>query len=812
MPSGLYRTSSSTSANRQILPSQAAGFGFADVVSLHRASTADRQTAVAIRCGGETLTFADLERKSNHIARMLAANGVTREVPVGLWIERSPAFVVALLGVLKAGGAYVPLDPKWPVERIRGILKDGGIEIVLAAGEKLAEALTLDCRVLDADTEATSEELSTALPEGTIHPAQTAYVIYTSGSTGTPKGVAVSHGALANYVQALLQRVQPSPTASMAMVSTVAADLGHTVLFGALASGATLHLLPPETVFDADSFAHAMRDGEVGILKIVPSHLRGLLQASRSADILPRDVLILGGEACDTALLDEIRQLRPQCRIVNHYGPTETTVGAVTHECEPVRESGPAPIGLPLANLRAHVLDDALNEVPIGVAGELYIGGAGLARGYRGRPGLTAERFVPIHLGRPESGSTGPGIGFAAIRRGGWCSSAARDDQIKLRGYRVELGEVARAVKALQEIDDAVVIARAIGPAADRQELVAYCVSAPGTTSKADAIKQQLAAVVPEYMVPSQIVLLERLPLTPNGKVDRKALPAPDQDAGSEHPAPEGETEEAIAAVWREVLGREQIGRNDNFFELGGDSILSLQIIARFASRHSPDAETGLRTANRGAPGNRGDHRGRAAARKEKSNAEIRGTGIWHTSPAADTGPVLRRRGRGAQSLEPGGAAGPEVRLDWEILRARDSGDRGSSRCVALRFEAEGRRVARGAWRRAGGGGTVVGPKRGDAAQVTALASAAQASLSLSWSAAACGRHGSRRRQPAAADRDPSSRYRRRVVAGAAGRHVGGLWSVGAGRDTVALPPKSQSYASWGARLHAYATAAGTCR
>ena len=243
------------------------------------------------RCGGETLTFADLERKSDDIARMLAAGGVTRETPVGLWIERSPAFVAALLGVLKAGGAYVPLDPKWPVERVRGILADGGIEIVLAAGEKLAEALTLDCLVLDADTDTTSEELVSVLPDSTIHPAQTAYVIYTSGSTGVPKGVAVSHGALANYVQALLQRVQPSPSASMAMVSTVAADLGHTVLFGALASGATLNLLAPEAILDADLFAKAMRDGDVGILKIVPSHLRGLLQASRSADLLPRDVL-----------------------------------------------------------------------------------------------------------------------------------------------------------------------------------------------------------------------------------------------------------------------------------------------------------------------------------------------------------------------------------------------------------------------------------------------------------------------------------------------------------------------------------------
>lgn len=246
---------------RQIVSKQDAAFGFTDVLSLHYASTTDSQKAVAVRCGHEQLTFADLERTSHRIAHVLIAKGVTRETPVAVWIERSPAFVVALLGVLKAGGAYVPLDPKWPLERVRRILKDGGIDIVLAAGEALAEARGLGGLVLDVEAEAAREELS-SLPVGTaIHPEQTAYVIYTSGSTGAPKGVSISHGALANYVQALLQRLEPRPSANMAMVSTVAADLGHTVLFGALATGRTLHLLPPDAVFDADAFAQAMREG-----------------------------------------------------------------------------------------------------------------------------------------------------------------------------------------------------------------------------------------------------------------------------------------------------------------------------------------------------------------------------------------------------------------------------------------------------------------------------------------------------------------------------------------------------------------------
>jgi amino acid adenylation domain-containing protein/non-ribosomal peptide synthase protein (TIGR01720 family) len=799
-------------ANRQTVSSQTAAFGFTDVVSLHRTSTADKQTAIAIRCGSDTLTFADLERKSNRIANMLGSKGVTREVPVALWIERSPVFVVALLGVLKAGGAYVPLDPKWPLERIRRILKDGGIEIVLAAGEKLAEALTLDCLVLDADAESAREEASSAPFENLIHPAQTAYVIYTSGSTGAPKGVAVSRGALANYVQALLQRLQPRPSANMAMVSTVAADLGHTVLFGALASGVTLHLLSPEAVFDAESFVQAMRDGEVGILKIVPSHLRGLLQASRSVDLLPRDALILGGEACDAALLDEIRQLRPQCRILNHYGPTETTVGAVTHECEPTSEAGPVPIGLPLANLRVHVLDDALNEVPIGVTGELYIGGAGLARGYRGAAGLTAERFVPDTFGSVGERLYRTGDRVRCDREGRLVFLGRADDQIKLRGYRIELGEVGRAIRALQGIEDAVVIARAIGASAERQELVAYCVPGSGATPKLDAIKQQLAAVVPEYMVPSHIIMLERLPLTPNGKVDRKALPEPAEDAvAPNYSAPVGDTEESIAAVWREVLGRERIGRNDNFFELGGDSILSLQIIARLRKRgirltpkqvFGQQTVAGLATvaAITAAP----------AAKKEKPEGKTSAdgdpaTGMRHLLPiqARFFGEDIGNRNHWNQAV----LLVPQTRIDWETLRGALTAIAEHHDALRLRFK-----QVDGAWRAEQGAPPApsellwIHTDVGDATQVTALASAAQESLSLA--------SGPLLRAVGMDLADASQRLliaiHHLVIDGVSWRVL--LEDLASAYDqlkqgtAMTLQPKSASFASWGERLHSYAT------
>ncbi|KRR25686.1 non-ribosomal peptide synthetase [Bradyrhizobium lablabi] len=800
--------------NRQIVKSQTVAFGFSDVISLHRVATADRQAVVAVRCGSETWTFADLEQRSNRIAHMLAGKGVTREVPVALWTERSPAFVIALLGVLKAGGAYVPLDPKWPRERVRRILKDGGIEIVLAAGEKLAETRALDCLVLDADAEATREETPGEPPDTVIHPAQTAYVIYTSGSTGTPKGVAVSHGALVNYVQAFLQSLQPQPSATMAMVSTVAADLGHTVLFGALASGVTLHLLSPEAVFDADAFAQTMRDGDVGILKIVPSHLRGLLQAQRSADLLPRDALILGGEACDAALLDDIRQLRPQCRILNHYGPTETTVGAVTHECETVDENGPIPIGLPLANLRAHVLDDAFNEVPIGVTGELYIGGAGVARGYRGAAGLTAERFVPDPFGPAGERLYRTGDRVRCDQAGRLIFLGRTDDQIKLRGYRIELGEVSRAIKALQGIDDAVAIARAIGANAERQELVAYCVPASGGTLRPEAIKQQLAAVVPEYMVPSHIIIMQRLPLTPNGKVDRKGLPEPTEaTAAPSYAAPVGDTEEAIAVVWCEVLGRDRIGRNDNFFELGGDSILSLQIIARLRKRGirlTPKQIFGQQTI--AALATVAVVAAAPAAKKEKPDTQAAAggdpaPGMRHLLPIQTRffAEDISNRNHWNQAV----LLISQPRIDWETLRRALAAIVDQHDALRLRFK-----QANGAWQAEQGAPPALSELLwlhadvGDVAQVTALASAAQESLSLS--------SGPLLRAVGMDLADGSQRLllaiHHLVIDGVSWRilleDLASVYDQLKQGGAVTLTSKSDSYASWGERLHAYATTA----
>ena len=568
---------------RQAVAQEVRTFPLTDIVALIEAAAAGRGAKVALRQGRASVTFAELQRWSDQIAHRLAARGVGREVPVALWIERSPAFVAALLGVLKAGGAYVPLDPAWPVARARRILEDGKIRLLIATGDRLAAAQELECLVLDAEWR--DHDVSDRFVPHANHSAQTAYIIYTSGSTGAPKGVAVSHGALANYVQAVLTRLRPEADTNMAMVSTVAADLGHTVLFGALASGATLNLLPADAAFDADAFAQAMREGSVDILKIVPSHLRGLLQARRSEDVLPRDVLVLGGEPSDPRLLADVRQLRPQCRIVNHYGPTETTVGIATHEWAGITDGDIVPIGLPLANLRAYVLDDALSVVPCGVAGELYVGGSGVARGYCGAPGQTAERFVPDPFGPPGERLYRTGDRVRCDRLGRIVFLGRRDDQVKLRGYRVEPTEIARVMTSLSRVVDAAVVTRASDVEQDRLELVAYCVVETGTELSPDILRAQMTARVPDYMVPSRVIILDRLPLTANGKLDRAALPQPDDEATTSYADPVGEVEQTIAAVWGEVLGRDRIGRDDNFFELGGDSILSLQIIARLRKR-----------------------------------------------------------------------------------------------------------------------------------------------------------------------------------------------------------------------------------
>ncbi|WP_449434132.1 amino acid adenylation domain-containing protein [Pseudomonas putida] len=549
------------------------GFPCQDFLGLWRQTLSTAAERPAVRAGDQQLSYAELDRRSNQLARHLQSHGVAPGALVALCQERSIEWLTSLLAVLKVGAAFLPLDSAQPVERLAQLVSDSRAVLVLSAPEVLPAGFDA-CPVLVFDRAAWQHCADTPLAT-VVTPAQAAYVIYTSGSTGQPKGVVVAHGMLANYLQGVVQRLQLPAEASMAMVSTVAADLGHTVLFGALASGRLLHLMSREHAFDPDGFASYMAEHQVDVLKIVPSHLQGLLQASDPARVLPRQLLIVGGEACPWSLLEKVRQLRPECRIVNHYGPTETTVGILSHEVlalEPGARS--VPVGEPLANSHVCLLDGGLNPVAERVAGELYLGGQGVAQGYLGRPGMTAERFVPDPSG---NGMRLYRAGDRARLDQGKVEFLGRaDDQVKIRGYRVEPGEVGELLRGLPGVQDAVVLPLALDSDPERLQLVAYCVAAEDQTG----LLSQLQARLPDYMVPAHVMLLERLPLTANGKLDKRALPKP-EIASKAYMAPVGEIEEKLAAIWADVLKLEQVGTGDNFFELGGDSILSLQIIAR---------------------------------------------------------------------------------------------------------------------------------------------------------------------------------------------------------------------------------------
>ena len=562
-------------------------FGADSVLELWSRAVQAHPDGTAVRDAGSALGYAQLDRQSDQLARALVARGVGADVRVALHAERSCAFVLGLLAVLKAGGTYVPLDPGLPAQRLAWQLRDSGAVLMLC---QQAPAWDAGVPLLSLDPNACQEPCiaGQALPAAPPHSAQGAYVIYTSGSTGQPKGVVVSHGALAHYVQAVLQRLDlPDAARSMAMVSTVAADLGHTVLFGALCSGRALHLMAPELAFDPDGFARYMAEHRVDVLKIVPSHLQGLLNAGMPADVLPASRLVLGGEATRWPLIDRIAALRPGCRVLNHYGPTETTVGILTQEADEVLRGGESlPVGRPLANSRALVLDADLQPVPLGASGELYLGGPGLARGYQLRPGQTAERFVANPF-QPGERLYRTGDRVTMLADGSLQFLGRMDDQVKVRGYRVELREVALALQAVPGVAQAEVVARLDGEGGGdgRMQLHAYAVPQAGVPADRPGWAAALAQALPEYMVPASITVLEGMPLTANGKIDRKALPVPEQAAADLFEAPQGEAEQALAAVWADLFGLERAGRHDDFFALGGDSILALKLVARARKR-----------------------------------------------------------------------------------------------------------------------------------------------------------------------------------------------------------------------------------
>ncbi|MEU7157964.1 amino acid adenylation domain-containing protein [Streptomyces chrestomyceticus] len=572
-------------AERAALLRAAAGedftVGAATVVQLLDDQAARTPRATALVSGSDTLTYRELDERSNRVARALIARDIGPEQLVAVAASPGTDLVVTLLGVLKTGAAYVPVDPQHPAERIAYVLEDAAPSLVLADSAAYAALPSGTARtLLDG---AGAQGLGADLACGPVRdeerttpldPAHPAYVIYTSGSTGRPKGVVIEHRSFADYV-AWAAVAYPGASGTAVLHSPVTFDLTVTALYTPLISGGRVLI---STLEDTEEQPPPVSES-CSLLKATPSHLT--LLATTPQPLQPTGELVIGGEQLLGENLDRWRELHPGTTVVNEYGPTEATVGCMEYRIEPgdVLAPGAVPIGRPRPNARIHLLDASLRPVPAGVPGELYVAGAGLARGYVRRPGLTAERFVADPYGPPGSRMYRTGD-LARRRPDGQLEFLGRtDDQVKIRGYRIELGEIESALHRHPQVAQAAVTVRE--DTAGHPRLIGYVVPADGTTPSPQDVREHTAVSLPEYMVPAAVVVLDALPLTPNGKLDHKALPAPSTAEASEYAAPRDAVEETLAGIWADLLGVERVGIHDNFFDLGGDSILSIQTVSR---------------------------------------------------------------------------------------------------------------------------------------------------------------------------------------------------------------------------------------
>ncbi|MEH1868759.1 MAG: amino acid adenylation domain-containing protein [Nostoc sp.] len=538
---------------------------------------------IAVVFEDQQLTYAQLNRKANQLAHYLQQRGVKPEVLVGLCTERSLLMIIGLLGIIKAGGAYLPLDPTLPKEGFASRLQDIEIPLILTQ-QQLVNNLPTDVAqivCLDTDWDIIADHKDEN-PISEITAQNLVYVLFTSGSTGKPKGVAIEHQQLLNYLHGITQRLDLSTTTNFATVSTLAADLGNTGIFAALCTGGCLHILSIECATDSAILAKYCRTHPIDCLKIVPSHLATLLASAPSDSILPRQQLILGGEAASWQLIEQIRQQTPSSLIFNHYGPTEATVGVTTFAVQNQQISTQTvPLGRPLANTQIYLLDKQLQPVPIGVPGELYIGGAGLARGYLNRSDLTAEKFIPNPFAAMGSRLYKTGDLARYLADGNIEFIGRVDQQVKIRGFRVELGEIESVLCQHPQVQQAVVSVREDN---SNKSLMAYVVSKQTQTLNVSELQRFLREKLPEYMMPSTFIMLKALPLTSNGKINRNALPESNGDRpemAANYEPPQTEVEQSIADIWQQILHVEKVGIHDNFFDIGGHSLLLVQAHAK---------------------------------------------------------------------------------------------------------------------------------------------------------------------------------------------------------------------------------------
>lgn len=542
--------------------------------------------ATAIEFGAERVTYAELNRQSNQLARRLRAADVGSEVLVAVCLETSPRRIATLIGIWKAGGGYLPLDPALPTDRLAFMIADAGAQVVVTDDASAVSLPMTAATVINLD----SEELTDDRPVKSVStPANIAYVIYTSGSTGRPKGVVVEHRQAVSYLTSVIGRLQVGPGDSVLQFSSLSFDAAVQEMFMPLLAGGRVVLAPPGTLHSPRRLSSLLSDRAITIAVLTPA----VISLLGRPDLPDLRVLVSGGEELPSGLASG--WLRPgRLRFINDYGPTETTVGAVCHELTPATPQ-PPPIGLPLPHCRAYLLDRHLNQVPVGVTAELHLGGTAVTRGYLNRPGLTAQRFIPDPF---HPGGRLYRTGDLCFRRSdGTIVFAGRaDQQVKLRGLRIELGEIEAAIAACAQVRQALVTI--FTNQQGEKLLVAYISPQPGHAIDGIQLRKRLSATLPSYMVPSHLITLTEFPLTISGKVDRQALPAPTSTAPvtaaqtATVPAPEqpaSQAESVLAELFASVLHCDHVGPTDDFFVIGGNSLQAMRLIDRIAKRTGHD-------------------------------------------------------------------------------------------------------------------------------------------------------------------------------------------------------------------------------
>lgn len=551
---------------------------------------------VAVACADRSLTYQELENRSNQLAHHLQQLGVGVEVPVGICVERSPLMIIGVLGILKAGGAYVPLDPTYPKTRLAFLLEDAQVSLLLTQKHLVSQLPTQNTEALclDADWDAISNHSPDAVTNAVV-PDNLAYVIYTSGSTGQPKGVQITHRNLVHSTYARIL-TYPTPIYRFLLLSSFAFDSSVAGIFWSLCQGGELHL--PEVGLERDpaGLVAAIAHHQISHILTLPSLYNLLLEVAKPHQLASLQTVIVAGEICPITLVRRHQESYPETQLFNEYGPTETTVWSTVYRCQPemgqtieteqknLRWSSTVPIGHPIPNAQVYLLDAQQQPVPIGITGELYIGGEGVARGYLHQPFLTNEKFIPNPFAAHSKAKLYRTGDLARYRPDGDIEFLGRiDDQIKLRGFRVELGEIEGAIAQHPAVLETVVLVREDSPG--DQRLVAYlCPQPEANPDLTETLRQSLRGTLPDYMVPSAFIQLKAFPRTPNGKIDRHALPAPDHvqpELARPFVAPRTATEEQLVGIWAEVLNIKQVGIHDNFFDLGGHSLLATQLASR---------------------------------------------------------------------------------------------------------------------------------------------------------------------------------------------------------------------------------------